>query len=166
MYIDEFRTKQQQRENQAPHTNAYAYRFKAFVEYLNDRRVKDLKKAGLVRFVDRILRPKKGRSNKTIHDHLRAAKADFEAARTRMDDDVFPEGLYNWFRVLDRERRKRPYKLPRHNRAPMRPDVFRKQLPQADEQAKLDIDAYTAALPVPRTPGRGKPAHLLGSDVP
>lgn len=162
--IDEFRTEQEQRENQPRHTNAYIRRFKAFADFLKDMHVKELEKADFVRFVDRVLRQKKGRSNKTIQDHLQAVKAVFEAARARMDDDVFPEGLDNWFRVLDRERRKRPYKPPRHNREPMPPDVFKKLLAQADEWAELDIDAYAAALRLPRTKDRRKRALAVNQN--
>jgi hypothetical protein len=159
--IDEFRTEQEQRDNQPRHTNAYIRRFKAFVDFLKDPHVKHLKKADFVKFVDHVLRQKKGRSNKTIQDHLQTVKAVFESARARMDDDVFPESLDNWFRVLDRERRKRPYKPPRHNREPVPPDLFRKLLAQADEWAELDVDVYAAALPVPRTKYRRKRALVL-----
>jgi len=156
--IDEFRTEQERRERQPRHTTGHVRRFKEFVDILKDRHIKDLEKADFVKFVDHVLRQKRGRSNKTIKGNLRPVKAVFEAARARMDDDVFPEGLDNWFRVLDRERRTRPYKPPRHNREPMPPDVFKRLLAQADEWAALDVDAYAAELPLPRTKDRRKHA--------
>jgi len=159
--IAEFRTEQEQRANQPRHTSSYIHRFEEFVKLLKDPLIADLEKADFVRFVDHVLAEKKGLTNKTINDHLQAVKAVIQSAQARLNDDAFPEGLNNWLRLFDRERRKRPYKSPRHNRQPMPPDVFKTLLAQADRWAELDCEAYAASLPLPDEKDRRKQAHAI-----
>lgn len=159
--IAEFRTEQEQRANHPRHTTSYVHRFEEFVKLLKDPFIADLEKADFVRFVDHVMAEKKGRSNKTINDHLQAVKAVIQSAQARLDDDAFPEGLDHWLRLFDRERRKRPYKSPRHNRQPMPPAVFKDLLAQADRWAGLDCEAYAASLPLPDEKNRRKLALAI-----
>jgi integrase len=162
--IDEFRIEQEQRGNRRRHTNAYVNRFQVFVDLTRDKSVSRLTKSDFVKYVDKVLAEKKGASNKTIHDHLRPIGAVMRAARARMDDRVFPDGLDNWLTVLDRARIAKPYKPPRQNREPMPPDVFRNLLAQADQWAKVPWEEHAESLPVPTRGGKRTAAMVRASN--
>ncbi len=143
--IGEFRKDQEQRQVSHKNTNAYVSKFQAFVDLLHDKPIRALTKPDFVRFTDHVRKEKKGKSNKTLNDHLQAAKAVLSVARTRMDDGIFPDGLNHWLSVADAARR--PYKAKLSNREPMPADVFRSLLGKADEWAECDPVAVAAALP-------------------
>jgi hypothetical protein len=147
--IREYETEQAQRGNIPRHSKTYVKRFRQFVEFTKDKHISALNKQDFVGFVDHVLAEKGKLSNKTIKDHLSPIKSVFECARTRMDDDVFPEAIDNWLRVIDREKRRRPYKPPKKNREPMPPNMFKQLLAKADEWARLDWESYAASLPLP-----------------
>lgn len=146
--IAEFEIEQDQVGNDAKHRKAYVKHFQAFVTFANDKHIRALTKQDFVKFVDHVISKTRDRSNKTIRDHLSPIRAVIECARVRMDDDVFPEGIDNWLRIIDREKRRRPYKPPRQNREPIPVDVFQTLLGKADEWAELDWEAYAESLPV------------------
>ncbi len=131
------------------------------VDFTNDKHVRALAKKDLVKFVDHVIGKTRGRSNKTVRDHLSPIRAVIECARVRMDDDVFPEAIDNWLRIIDREKRRRPYKSPRRNREPIPVDTFKALLSKADEWAELDWEAYAASLPVPNGQDRRRTALAI-----
>jgi len=157
----EFRTEQQQRGNQPRHTETYVKRFEEFVQLLHDKPISALAKEDFVQFVDHVMKTCAGKSNKAVRDRLSPVKAVIESARARMPDEVFPEALDNWLKVIDREKRRLPYRPPMLNREPMPPDVFKKLLAQADAWAELDVAAYARSLPVPRDADRRRRALAI-----
>lgn len=144
--IEEFRTDQAKRDLTAKHTKSYVNKFQAFVDFVGDKPIRSLTKGDFVRFGDHVEAVNKGKTNKTIIDNLRPVGAVLIAARTRMDDGVFPDGLDNWLQVFSLD--KRPYKPARSNKEPIPVDVFQSLLAKADEWANLDWRAYADSLPV------------------
>jgi integrase len=147
--IDEFQIEQEQRGNTDKHVKERIRKFNSFVTLLKDKPIRALTKPDFVKYADHVVTEYRKRSRKTIRDALKAVEDVLEAARARMEDGVFPEGLDNWLKVLKRERRKRVYKSPRKNRQPMPPDVFQSLLAQADEWAEMDWQKYVQSMPKP-----------------
>lgn len=143
-----FRKDQEQRQNTQKHISSCVNKFKRFVDFLDDKRIRALQKMDFVRYSDHVIGKTVGLSSKSLRDLLKSVEVVLDTSRTRMDDGIFPEGLDNWLNVLKRDRRKRPYTPPRQNREPMPAGSFAALIAKADEFAEMDWHAYADALPI------------------
>lgn len=126
--LSEFDIEQDQKGTSSQHRNAYKNRFNEFIKLIGDKSIKSLTKTDFVKYRDKVLAEKKGKSAKTINDSFKPIEAILKTARTRMPDKTFPDGLSDWFSVFSTL----PYKPKATNRAPIPVDIFKSLLANAE----------------------------------
>ncbi len=141
-----YKKTQAQKGTTQKHNNACISKFQAFIDSVGDKAIASLEKGDFVRFKDKILTEKKGKSNKTINDCFKPIGAILRIARTDMDDGTFPDALDHWLSVW--ESNYKPYKPPVSNRQPMPVSVFQSLLAKADVWAAIVPENFSKTMPI------------------